>query len=47
MAIKFDTEKSKEAFSSFLKKTSEVGKSVADGVQKGAAELSEKAGIVP
>lgn len=42
MAIKFDTEKSKEAFSSFLKKTSEVGKSVADGVQKGATELSEK-----
>ena len=42
MAIKFDAEKSKEAFSSFLKKTSEVGKSVADGVQKGATELSEK-----
>lgn len=42
MAIKFDTEKSKEAFSSFLKKTSEVGKSVADGVQKSATELSEK-----
>lgn len=42
MAIKFDTEKSKEAFSSFLKKTSEVGKNVADGVQKGATELSEK-----
>ena len=42
MAIKFDTEKGKEALSSFLKKTSEVGKSVADGVQKGAVELSEK-----
>ncbi len=42
MAIKFDTEKSKEAFSSFLKKTSEVGKTVADGVQKSATELSEK-----
>ncbi len=42
MAIKFDTEKSKEAFSSFLKKTSDVSKSVADGVQKSATELSEK-----
>ncbi len=42
MAIKLDTEKSKEAFSSFLKKTSEVGKNVADSVQKSATELSEK-----
>lgn len=42
MAIKFDTEKSKEAFSGFLKKTSEVSRSVADSVQKGASELSEK-----
>jgi len=42
MAIKFDTEKSKEALSGFLKKTSEVGKSVAGGVQKSATELSER-----
>lgn len=42
MAIKFDTEKSKEMFSGFLKKTSEVSKNVADGVQKSASDLSER-----
>ncbi len=42
MAIKFDTGKSKEMLSDFLKKTSEVSKNVADGVQKSAVELSDK-----
>lgn len=42
MAIGFDTKKGAEMVSSFLKKTSEVGKNVADGVQKSATELSEK-----
>lgn len=42
MAINFDTKKGAEKLSGFFQKTTEVGKSAAESVQKGAAALSEK-----
>lgn len=42
MAIKFDTKKSAEKLSGLLQKTTEVGKSAAESMQKGALAISEK-----
>ena len=42
MAINFDTKKGVEKLSGFLQKTTEIGKSAADSMQKGAAAFSEK-----
>lgn len=42
MAIKFDTKKGAEKLSGLLQKTTEVGKSAAENVQKGALAFSEK-----
>ena len=42
MAIRIDTKKGVEKLTSFLQKTSEVGKNAAESVQKSAANLSEK-----
>lgn len=42
MAINFDTKKGAEKLSGFLQKTTEIGKSAAESVQKGAVALSEK-----
>ena len=42
MAIKFDAKKGAEKFSGLLQKTTEVGKTAAESVQKGALAFSEK-----
>ncbi len=43
MKLSFDKQKSTEAFSSFLQKTTDAGKTAITAVQQGATNLSEKA----